>query len=265
MSTRAGVLGIALLLILGSGPARAGAAERNASPEDRVLETLPLDGLSSGERERVTDAVRKLFRIHRAAGDPGGGEAEAYQEGVEALARFLKRETIEERRHVMQEAGAAMQMVDREWIDQAYGMVREGDFTANDESESRLEEQLAALRRVGDILKGEQAIVVRQKSLASNAERRFRELLRLQREARRLFESLGGAALRGALQWMIDDIDHALEESVRPAHDRQVRLLDLYRRAASDPAQTPDASTVRDFREYAAKARAIARELRGRD
>jgi hypothetical protein len=184
---------------------------------------------------------------------------------VETLARFLKRETIEERRRLMQEAGAAMQMVDRDWIDQAYGMVREGDFTANDENESRLEEQLAALRKVGDLLKDEQTIVVRQKSLAANAERRYRELLRLQREARRLFESLGDAAVQGALQWMIDDIDHALEESVRPAHDRQVRLLGLYRRAAEEPVQTPDASTVRDFREYAAKARAIARELRGRN
>ncbi|MFH1679465.1 MAG: hypothetical protein ABIH26_02330 [Candidatus Eisenbacteria bacterium] len=252
---------VAVLLAALLLPEGARADERSAPPEDRILETLPLDDLSPREKERVVNAVRKLFRIRRAAGDPGGGEVEKYQEAVELLARYLKRETIEERRRIHAEAAQAFREVDREWIDRAFREAREGNLSPSDASRAKLDDQIAAVERVGAILKEEQAIVARQKSMTAAAERRYREILRLNREGHRLFDSVGHPPIQAALQWMLADLDYALEEIVRPAHDRQVRLVSLYEKFAADVRSTDAALLVRQYRECASKLRTIARHL----
>jgi hypothetical protein len=247
-------------LLAGAGGARA--RDGTASVEERILEVLPLDDLTEREKDRIVDAIRKLIRIHRAAGDPSGGEVEAYQEAVETLARFLKRETVEERGRLIQEALHAMREVDKAWISRAFERAQQGNLADTPETLAKLEEQIAALRRVGDLLKEEQEIVVRQKALAASAERRYREILRLNQEGHRLFESIGRPAIQAAIEWMVQDLDHALEESVRPAHDRQVRLLSLHQRVtAAQLGHTPVPTVVKEYREYASKLRAIARHV----
>jgi hypothetical protein len=255
------LLGIAILALLVLLPC-ASRAERAPAPEDRILETLPLEDIAPRERERVVETIRRLLRIHRAAGDPGRGEAEKYVDAVELLARTLKRETIEERRRLYLEAAEVFRdEVDREWIDRAFREAREGDFPSTEANSARFDEQAAALRRVGALLKEEQEIVARHKAMTAGAERRYREILRLNKEGRRLLESIGHAPIQGALQWILDDLNHVFEEVVRPAHDRQVRLVALYKRVAADVGSSQSSRVVSDYREYASKLRAIARQL----
>jgi len=261
IQARAGavLLLVAVLLFAGALPARADRGTPAA--EERILEVLPLDDLAPRERDRVVDAIRQLTRIHRAAGDPSGGEIEAYMETVEDLARYLKRETVEERRELLREARVKLQDVDREWIARAFERASQGTLSESSENVAAWEEQAAALRVVGDLLAEEREIVVRQKALGASAERRYREILRLDQEGRRLLESIGRPAIQSALEWMVADLDHAFEESVRPAHDRQVHLLALYKRAATDLGSGSAASVVKEYREWASKLRAIGRHL----
>jgi len=199
------------------GPVRAAA---DPSPEERLFAGLPLEGLSAREKTRIHEAVRKLVRIHEAAGDPGAGEVETYAEAVDALARFLKRETVEERRRLYAEAKAALDMVDRPWIDRTFQQIRTGDAAPTAQATAKLGEAEAGLRRVGRLLKREQAIVGRKKGLTTGAERRYRDLLRLNQEGRRVYESIDNDRVQSALLWMLHDLDRTLEETVRPIHDR---------------------------------------------
>lgn len=261
MRARAGAVLLLVALPLFAGAPAARADRGTPAAEERILEVLPLDDLAPRERDRVVDAIRKLTRIHRAAGDPSGGEIEAYLETVEDLARFLKRETVEERRELLREAREKLQLVDREWIARAFERASQGNLSETSENVAAWEEQAAALRVVGDLLAEEREIVVRQKALGASAERRYREILRLDQEGRRLLESIGRPAIQSALEWMVADLDHAFEESVRPAHDRQVHLLGLYKRAATDLGAGSAASVVKEYREWASKLRAIGRHL----
>jgi len=261
MRAAGSVFVIAVLALLVLLPCAA-SAERSRAPEDRILETLPLEDLAPREKERVVETIRRLLRIHRAAGDPGRGEVEKYVDAVEVLARTLKQETVVERRRLFQEAADIFRdEVDREWIDRAFRQTREGSFPSTEANSARFDDQAAALRRVGALLKEEQEIVARQKAMTAGAERRYREILRLDKEGRRLLESIGHASIQDALRWIVADLDHVFEEVVRPAHDRQVRLVALYKRVAADVGSSQASRIVSDYREYASKLRAIARQL----
>lgn len=251
-----GILGIALLL------APPGAAGESDPPEDRILEALPLEDLSVRERERIVDGVRRLYRLHGAAGDGSRGEVGAYVDGVDELARYLKRETVEESRRLLTEASLAFERVDRRWIDQAFAITGNADFPVTDQSLGVLRDQADKLRAVGELLKEEQEIVARQKALAAGAERRYRDILRIQREAHRVFDGLGHEGIRSALRWLVDEIDRTGVGVVRPAHDRQQRLLGLFDRVVRTAASGPAGALVKDYREYSSKVRVIERRVR---
>jgi hypothetical protein len=248
---------ILLLSLFAATPLRAGAGE--PAPEEKILSTLPLEDLSPQERERILLSIGKLVRIHQAGGDPASGEVEAYLEGVELLARFLKRETVEERRRLLQEAADALRLVDRAWLDQAFHHATENDAVLGVATRARLEEQATRLRRVGDLLKEEQAISARQKAWEDAAERRYRTILRLRREGHHTLETIDLEVVRGAIAWMVEEIDRTFEEQVRPAHDRQVRLLSLFERLDRNVGTAARNELLRLFREYSSKMRALQR------
>lgn len=250
-------LGLFLLLGLFPGPVCAG----ESSPENAIVETLPLDNLSPRERERVLTAVRKLVRIHKTTGDAGGGEVRAYIEVVEKLARFLKRETIEERRRLLLEAADLFRMVDRSWIDNIFVLQRERDSVVPRAAHPKLNEQEALLRRVGRLLKEEQAIPAEQRALELTSERLYRDLLRLIEEGSRTLESIDNEAVESALRWMVDDLDRALEENVVPNHQRQDRLIALHRKVSRGVGGAARQKALILFREYASKVRAIIKAV----
>ena len=247
------VLGLFLLLGLFPGPVCAD----EPSSENAIMETLPLDNLSPRERERVLTAVRKLVRIHKTTGDAGSGETRAYVEIVEELARFLKRETIEERRRLLQEAADLFRMVDRNWIDNIFALHRGHGSVLPRAARPKLNEQEALLRKIGRLLKEEQAIPAEQKALELTSERLYRDLIRLVEEGRRRLESIDNEAVESQLRWMVDDLDRVLEESIIPNHERQVRLIALHRKISRGAGGAARQKSLALFREYASKVRAM--------
>jgi len=250
-------IGILLLSLLAGPPAWAEKGE--PAPEEKIFSTLPLEDLSPQERERILLSIGKLVRIHRAAADPTSGEVEAYLEGVELLARFLKRETVEERRRLLQEAADALRLVDRAWLDQAFQHATETNAAIGVAARARLEEQAGRLRQVGELLKEEQAISARQKTWEAAAERRYRNILRLRREGHQTWEAIDRPVVQGAVAWMVEDLDRTFQEHVRLAHDRQVRLLSLFDRLNRNVGTAARNELYRLFREYSSKVRALER------
>jgi len=258
-SRRTGLV-FALAILLATAFAVSEAPADPPSAEDRFLETLPLEEMDPRERERLLEKASRLFRVYRAAGDPTGGEVETYVEGVETLARFLKRETIEERRHILEQAAAAFALVDRTWLKRAFDRIQDADTPIPTQALTRLNEQIALLRQVADLLKEDQTIVAKQKALATGAERRFRDLLRLNEEGHRLFESIDHPGAQAALQWIPDGLDRTLDDTVHPTHERQERLIALYKKFATRAGQAEANRLAKAFRTYASMARAIERK-----
>ncbi|MFH1278325.1 MAG: hypothetical protein ABIK65_08095 [Candidatus Eisenbacteria bacterium] len=185
----------------------------------------------------------------------------AYVKVVEELARYLKRETVEESRRLLGEAALAFERVDRRWIDRAFVITGENDFPVNEQSLGILRDQSEALRAVGTLLKEEQGILARQKGLASGAERRYRDILRLQQEAHRAFDSIGHEGIKSAIRWLVDEIDRTHASVVRPAHDRQERLLALFDQVVRSTGSSSAGALVKDFREYSSKIRVIEQRV----
>jgi len=237
-------------------PARAPAAPEE-NPEEKILAGVPLEDLSPRERERLLLAARKLIRIHGAVGDPGGGEVRAYLDAVEELARFLKRETIETRRRLLQEAWLLFRTVDRRWIDNAFRASVLNDAAPAEGTAARLADQTALLRRIGEILKEEASIPARQRVLENGAARRYRNLLRLASEGRNAFESIDHPGAQAALLPYAEEIGRRIAEDVRPAHDRQIDLLALHHRLQSGKGEARRKELLREFRTAASKVRAI--------
>ncbi|MBN1825880.1 MAG: hypothetical protein JW958_06400 [Candidatus Eisenbacteria bacterium] len=236
-------------------------AAPDEEPETQVLAGVSLENLSPEERERIVLAARKLIRIHGTVGDPSRGEVRSYLDAVEELARFLKRETIETRRRLLQEARALFEMVDRRWIDNAFQASRNDNAPMPQAASPKLADQTILLRRIGELLKEEQAIPARQKALEAGADRRYRNLLRLTEEGRSVFESIDHPGARVALLPFADDLSRQFEQEVRPAHERQLDLLMLYRKVLqSDGADRRDVF-LREYRTYASKVRVLAQRI----
>ncbi len=256
------MIGIAAALLL-SAPAasRAGnGPEKNGA--GRLLDGVDFDRLSPRERERIVIATVKLARIHAAAGTPTSREVEGYLEAVEKLARFLKRETVLERRRLNEEAKIAFGMVDRDWIDRAFQVTSRAAFPIPEGATAKLHDQTAALKRVGELLKEERAIVRRQKGIVAAAERRYRDILRLHQEGLRTYETLDHAGAEAVLFWMVNDLDRVLAETVRPAHDRQIRLISLFKKVSGAAGETAEALYLAKlYREYSSKVRAIGTRI----
>lgn len=250
----------ALLFSVPAAPRAGNGPELNGA--GRLLDGVDLDRLTPRERERIVMATVKLARIHRAAGNPTSGEVEGYVEAVEKLARFLKRESVEERRRLNEEAGTAFRLVDREWIDRAFQVTSRAVFPIPEGSTAKLHDQTAALRRVGELLKEEQAIVRRQKGIVAAAERRYRDILRLHQEGIRTHETLDHPGAEAVLFWMVNDLDRVLAETVRPAHDRQIRLVSLFKKISGAAGETAEAiHLAKLYREYSSKVRAIEKRI----
>ena len=125
----------------------------------------------------------------------------------------------------------------------------------------KLADQAALLRRIGDILKEEQAIPARQRALEAGAERRYRNLLRLGNEGRNAFESIDHPGARAALLPYADGLIRVFEEDVRPAHERQIDLLALHRRISRSDGASRRNALLREFRTTASKVRAVIQRL----
>lgn len=232
---------------------------------DDAAAELHLDGLPQQEQERIRDAAARLIRIRRTVGDVGGGEAGRYLSGVEELARFLKRGTVEEMRRLTGEADQALDLVDREWIDRTFRAVRDDsreDAPIRAAMVGRLAEQKAALRRVGDLIRQAQAIPARQKRLETATERGYRNLIRLAEEGHHTFESIDYAPARAELEWVVHEIDQVLATHVRPAHEREEQLLALHERVLKKIGGGRGGRVIRLFREYSSKVMVIDRRVR---
>ncbi len=249
---------LALILTLCPGIAL---GQTGGAPADPMIGDLDLEGLSDKEKEKIRAAAVKLMRIHKTIGDPGRGETSHYLKSVDELARFLKRGTVEEIRRLTGEAEIALHLVDRPWIDRAFHAIRQEDQPLAASSIGKLAEQKSALHHVGELVKRAQAIPAKQKKLETAIERGYRNLIRLNEEGHHTFDSIEYAPVRAQLEWIVHQIDQTLITHVRPAHDRQGRLLEVHRRVLKQIGSGKGGMIVRLFREYSSKVMVIQRRL----
>ncbi len=239
---------------------RTAQADGRGKGDEAVVGDVRLDDVPAAERKRIRAALARLVRIRSTVGDPSKGEAARYVDAVDGLARFLKRGSVEEVRRLSAEAENALRMVDRKWIDRTFQAVRETDGpNAPAVDAGKFEEQKGALRRVGNLIRRAQDLPARQKRLETEAERSYRNLVRLKEEAHRTIESIGVAAVKAQVAWMVVEIDRTVDGEVRPIHDRQVRLVALHRRILGRSGAGKAEKVVRLFREYSSKLKVIAR------
>lgn len=251
---------VLLVIMLAGAPCPARAQEKGAGAETVVGE-LPLDGLSEKDQERIRAAAVKLMNISRSIGDPGRGETAQYMKSVDELARFMKRGTVEEIRRLTVEAENALHLVDRKWIDQTFHAIREQNKPLHASGIGKLAEQKAALHHVGDLVKRAQAIPAKQKRLETATERGYRSLIRLNEESHHTLESIDHPPARAQLEWIVHNIDQMLITHIRPAHDRQERLLAIHQRVLKQLGRGKGGTVVRLFREYSSKVMVIERRL----
>ncbi len=251
-----------LLLLFGmfSCPERLLAAAQ--TPDDGgLLGELPLDGLTDREKERVRRAAGRLIRIRGTVGDASRGETSQYLRAVDELARFLKRGTVEDARQLGNEAVAAFDQVDTRWIDRVFAATRNDQVAAGSAGLARLREQEEALKRVGGLLKKVQAIPARQKRLESAVERGYRNLIRLIEEGEQTWESVNHQPSQEVLRRVVEELKTTLDSDIRPAHERQTRLLKIHARVIHQLSGGLAHQVIQQFREYSSKLRVIHRAL----
>ncbi len=253
----AGWLALLLLLFAAGFPV----ADGRPSANDPIVQELNLENLTPREKERIRAAAIKLLRIRNTIGDPGRGECSNYLKVVDELARFLKRGTVEEMRRLSHEAETTFKLVDREWINRTFIAVRDRDLPVTATGLGKLEDQKFALRQVGNLVKQAQAIPAKQKKLESVIDRGYRNLIRLQEEAHHTFESIDYPPAQAVLEPVVHEIDQVLLTQVRPAHDRQDRLLGVHRRVLRKLGNGKGERIVRLFREYTSKVAVIQRSV----